>query len=121
MRHATVLAFLVLLVLTLGACGGKDSGSGNEAGIPPGGFPELAPSSDVPALVDTAGMTEAELEAKLEEIEKIHEAKMDEMLALSSVSKDRVKGQKLLQATADMKALSAQIMIYDAAIDALDR
>lgn len=131
MRHAATLTILVLFVLTLGACGGEDSGNGSDlAGSQHGtpdldDIPELAPSSDVPALVDTTGMTEAQLEAKLEEIEELFDAKMEEMRDLTKrMTAGGMKpgmSTKIMQVTADQRALAALITAYDKAIDELDR
>ncbi len=125
MRNTAVLSFLVVLALALGACGSEDSGEGgiDSEGVPDS-FRDTAPSSNVPALVDTTGMTEAQLEAKVEEIEKLIDANMEEMRELSAGmqpgSMDPEKSKKLMQVTADGNALRSQLMKYDEAIDALD-
>jgi hypothetical protein len=132
MRHVATSAVLILLTLTLGACGDEssknDSGPGvSPDGIPdgfPDGIPDLVPSSDVPALLDTAGMTEAQLEAKVEEIDTLIDEVMAEMETLSEGATpggmNSAKAQRLVQVTADMRALAAQVQAYEAALDALD-
>ena len=137
MRYAAALAFLVVLTLALGACGNGESGTSGDPAVPsdgvPGGIPpdgladllETAPSGNVPALGDTTGMTVAQLEAKVEEIEKLADANMEEMRALTtrlrSGGMDQATSRKLMQVTADGNALRKLLMDYDKAIDALDR
>ncbi len=125
MRHASILAILVLTAFTLGACGGDDSGNGND----PVGFSDdgldPAPSSKVPALVDTKGMTVAQLEKKVEEIEALHDVLMEEMGEMAKANRGGApspeEARKLMQVTADMRALREQMLAYENAIDALER
>jgi len=125
MRHAATLIIILLTAFTLGACGGDDSGDSNGPEVGPDGFPKFAPSKDLPAMVDTEGMTEAQLEAKIEELEALHDAKMEEM---GKLVKERGGGaptgpeaRKIMQMNDDMKVLREQMVKYEAALDALDR
>jgi outer membrane murein-binding lipoprotein Lpp len=126
MRFTTVMTFLALIALTLGACGGEDSGKGSHpAANMSGDELDPNPSSIVPALVDTKGMTVAQLEAKVEEVEAIHDALMEKMDAIRPKGEADVSNKasmaKLMQVTADMKALREQMQAYEAAIDAQER
>lgn len=119
MRHTVVLGITLLVAFTLGACGGEGSGD------VPGDVLDPAPSSNLPAVVDTTGMSEAELEAKIEEIEALHDTKMEELQALAPKVKDGAGSSKatreMMQLHADMRALREQMKVYDDALDALSR
>jgi hypothetical protein len=126
MRYPAILTLLVVLALSLGACGGEDSGTGGDGpGAVPGVMPGPAPSGDVPSAVDTTGMTREQLEAKVEEVERLIEAKTDEMRVLTLKrtpgSIDLEIARQAEQYAADLRALTAQLRTYDQAIDALDR
>ncbi len=121
MRYPAILTLLVVLALSLGACGGEDSGTGGD-GL--GAMP-AAPSGDVPPAVDITGMTRELLEAKVEETERLIEAKMDEMRVLGQKrapgSIDPEMARQTMQLSADLRALTERLGTYDQAIDALDR
>jgi hypothetical protein len=119
MRFVAVLAITLSITISLGGCGGDDSGEFSEDMLDPG------PSSRVPALVDPAGMTEAQLEAELERVEGLHDELMEEMQKLSPRARDGAMdpetAREMMQINADMKALREQMNAYDEAIDALYR